>query len=327
MTLFTSLQKPFVRRAAKRGGRHGYCLFTASVVLLVAGHTHFAGAAMLPQDEAPELVLVSAPASYLGVNIADVDEHAVSLLKLKSTDGAEVTAVDRDAPAGKAGIHLRDVILAVDGHQVTSAQQFRETMRGYAPLKQVVLSILRDGKPMSFTIKLADRAKLQAKIFERRFNAPMPALGNSFSSAAARFSGEGTGDRPNGDDDRLPEFFGGSSTGWGMGAELDPIGPQLAGFFGVKDGTGMLVKSIEPGSPAAAAGLQAGDVVLKLNDENLLDPIDWVRALEAGRGKPMQLTIVRNKHVETLTMPAVPHTQAMLRPQILVARTICDQTV
>ena len=287
-------------------------MLIAVVVLLAAWQARFAVAAMLPQEDAPELVLVSAPASYLGVNIADIDERAARVLNLKSTSGVEVTAVDRDAPAGKAGMHLRDVIVAVDGHEVTSAQQFRETMRGYAPLRQVVLAVLRDGKPMSFTVKLADRAKLQRQIFARRFSAPMPTLGNTFGTVVARSSGDGANDGPADDESSLPQSFGESSTGWGMGAELDPIGPQLASFFGVKDGTGMLVKSVEPGSPAAAAGLQAGDVVLKLNDENLLDPIDWVRGLEAGRGKPMQLTIVRNKHIETLTLPAVPRTQAML---------------
>ena len=97
-----------------------------------------AAAALLPwapvsaaaQDIPADLILISAPASYLGVNIRDLDDHAARMLGMKKAQGVEVTAVDHDAPAGKAGIHLRDVILAVDGRPVTSAQQFRETMRG-----------------------------------------------------------------------------------------------------------------------------------------------------------------------------------------------------
>ena len=295
-----------------------------AAALLAAGPAHSAGAAILQQDDGAVLVLVSAPASYLGINIADIDEHSAHLLGLKTKTGVEVIAIDRDAPAGKAGLHLRDVILAVDGHAMNSAQQFREVMRAYLPLREVNFAVLRDGKPIKFTIKLADRAKLQRQVFEHQFNAPMPALGKTFGNIVAMQGGfpdasesedegnESVGGASSGWGSGSP---GGWSSGWGMGAELDAIGPQLASFFGVKDGTGMLVKSVQPGSPAATAGLQAGDVVLKLNDENVLCPVDWVRGIQAGRGKPMQLTIVRNKRMETVTLPALQHTQALLGGQ------------
>ncbi len=291
-----------------------HCALLGMAGLLLVSQARLAQAQWASDGGAAELVLVSAPASYLGVNIGDIDDHTARLLNLKSTTGVEVIAVDHDAPAGKAGMHLRDVILAVDGKLVTSAQQFRETLRAYPPQKLLTFAVIRDGQPLKFTIKLADRAKLQQQRFERHFVPRMPALGNSFIDARQRFGGDdsdnrtidGVGDETA--DGSLPQPFG----FFGMGAELDPIGPQLASFFGVKDGTGMLVKSVEPGSPAAAAGLQAGDVVLKLNDETILSPVDWVRGLESSQGKPMQLTIVRNKHIETLTLPALPRTQAQL---------------
>jgi S1-C subfamily serine protease len=284
-------------------------------ILLTLGLNYAATASPL-QDDAPQFILVSAPASILGVGVADIDVHSAELLNLKSTSGVEVIAVDHDAPAGKAGMHLRDVIIALNGKQVTSAAQFRETVGSFPPHKEVVLGVIRDGKPIKFTIKLADRAKLQQQAYARHFNPPMPSIGNTFGSVSARqgiFAGDGPQGLANegaGDDsiDDGPQAFG----FYGMGAELDPIGPQLASFFGVKDGSGMLVKSVAPGSPAAAAGLQAGDVVLKLNDASILNPVDWVRAIEASHGKPMPLTIVRNKHTETLTLLPPTRTQALL---------------
>jgi membrane-associated protease RseP (regulator of RpoE activity) len=281
-----------------------------AAVLLACTGAVYAG---VPQDS-PEngpaglLRIDAAPASYLGVNIRDIDDHSAKMLGLKSTQGVEVIAVDHDAPAGKAGIHLRDVIVTVDGKAVTSAKQFRETMRVLPPGREVNLNILRLGKPLNFAITLADRAKMQRQAFLQHFVVPMPEVGNSFSNAVAQQNVFGDDNDADADNRAQVLLF---AHPFRIGAELDPIGPQLAAFFGVKDGTGMLVKSVQQDGPAAAAGLQAGDVVLKLNDESIASALDWMRAMQSAQGKPLQLTIVRNKHVEVITINP-PKTQAKL---------------
>lgn len=294
--------------------RRRHLAIVASVVLSCATMPVLAHAA-IPQEalsdsqDGAHLVRVDAPASYLGVNIRDIDEHSARMLGLKSSQGVEVIAVDHDAPAGKAGIHLRDVIVTVDGKPVTSAAQFRATMRGYPAGREVTLNILREGKPMKFVIKLADRAKLEHQAWLQHFSVPMPEVGNSFSSVVAlqnALAGGTAGDDASPDQ---PQFL--LSEPFRIGAELDPIGPQLAAFFGVKDGTGMLVKSVEQGGPAAAAGLQAGDVVLKLNEVTIVSALDWMRGMQTAQGKPIQITIVRNKRVEVLTITPA-RTQAQL---------------
>ena len=55
---------------------------------------------------------------YLGVDIADVSAERLGELKLKEEHGAEITMVDKDAPAGKAGLHEHDVIVSVNGAAV-----------------------------------------------------------------------------------------------------------------------------------------------------------------------------------------------------------------
>ena len=67
--------------------------------------------------------------SYLGVDIADVTSDRLGALKLKEEHGAEVTMVDQDAPAGKAGVHEHDVILTMNGTAVDSAAQLRRMIR------------------------------------------------------------------------------------------------------------------------------------------------------------------------------------------------------
>jgi serine protease Do len=67
--------------------------------------------------------------SYLGVDIADVSPERLGELKLKEEHGAEVTMVDQDAPAGKAGLHEHDVIVSLNGTAVESAAQLRRMIK------------------------------------------------------------------------------------------------------------------------------------------------------------------------------------------------------
>src|ERR1700676_4391460 len=97
--------------------------------------------------------------SYLGVDIADVSAERLAALKLKEEHGAEVTMVDQDAPAGKAGLHEHDVIVSVNGTPVESAAQLRRMIKETPPGRVVNLGISRDGQPLSIKVQLADRHK------------------------------------------------------------------------------------------------------------------------------------------------------------------------
>src|SRR5271165_6425065 len=97
--------------------------------------------------------------SYLGVDIADVSPERLGELKLKEEHGAEVTMVDQDAPAGKAGLHEHDVIISLNGTAVESAAQLRRMIREMPPGRVVNLGISRDGQPLAIKVQLADRRK------------------------------------------------------------------------------------------------------------------------------------------------------------------------
>ena len=49
------------------------------------------------------------------------------------------------------------------------------------------------------------------------------------------------------------------------GLMVENLTPQLGDFFGVKDGQGILVRSVEKGSRAEKAGFRAGDVIVRVN--------------------------------------------------------------
>ena len=94
---------------------------------------------------------------------------------------------------------------------------------------------------------------------------------------------------------------------WGprsTGVELDVLGSQLADYFGVKDGQGLLVKHVAEDSPASKAGLKAGDVIIKANGQTMATLGEWMKLLHTNRGKQVQITLVRNRKEQTVTLDA-----------------------
>src|SRR6202162_4256284 len=97
--------------------------------------------------------------SYLGVDTRDVTADRLGALQLKEESGVEVTMVDQDAPAGKAGLKEHDVILSINGEQVESVEQLRRMIREIPPGRLVTLGVSRDGQPLTLKAQLADRKK------------------------------------------------------------------------------------------------------------------------------------------------------------------------
>jgi len=84
--------------------------------------------------------------------------------------------------------------------------------------------------------------------------------------------------------------------------QIEGLTPQLGEYFGVKDGNGVLVRSVEKGSPAETAGFKAGDVIIKAGDNKVTDQGDWRNALRDYRGKKMPVIILRERREQTVTL-------------------------
>ncbi len=90
--------------------------------------------------------------------------------------------------------------------------------------------------------------------------------------------------------------------GW-LGVSLQPLTPELAVSFGVKDGKGALVTEVVPDSPADKAGLRSGDVIVELNGKKVENPGALARTVAlVPPGRDARLTVWRDKQERSLTV-------------------------
>jgi len=227
----------------------------------------------------------SGRSSYLGVDIADVTTERLSALKLKEERGVEVTMVDQDAPAGKAGIKEHDVILSMNGTTIESKTQLQRMIHETPPGRIVTLGLSRDGQPVTIKVQLADKHKefdmVGPNMKDFHVNVPeihlpdidMPAINVVVTTQSAR-----------------------------SGLMVENITQQLGEFFGVKNGHGVLVRNVEKGSRAEKAGIRAGDVIVKVNDQPVHDTSDFAHAVRSRSGGSVSVGVIRDKKEQNLNL-------------------------
>jgi len=222
--------------------------------------------------------------SYMGIDVQEVTHDRVAALKLKEERGVEITMVDHDAPAGKAGLREHDVILEFNGTQVQGTEGLRRLIHETAPGRTVQLLISRDGQPMNISLQLADKKEYFAQ-YPKKLEAhelppapPIPPI------------------------PAMPAFDINIRGGSSYGLSVDSLTPQLGEYFGVKNGEGVLVKSVEEGTPAKAAGFRAGDVIVRVNNQKIADRGDWRSAVRAYRSGKLTVGIVRDRREQNLTI-------------------------
>jgi serine protease Do len=227
--------------------------------------------------------------SYLGVDTRDVTPDRLADLHLKDERGVEVTMVDQDAPAGKAGLKEQDVILSVNGNDVQSVEQLRRMIRETPPGRVVTLGVSRNGQPMTVKVELAERKRSFGHNFgpdgkEFKFTMPtMPVM-------------------PVMPDIDVPLSIVVVHSSVRSGLMVENLTPQLGDFFGTKNGQGVLVRSVEKGSRADKAGFRAGDVIVKINGEPIHDSGDFSHALRSHQDNTASISVIRDKKEQTITI-------------------------
>lgn len=247
----------------------------------------------------------------LGVSTRDVTAEEAKTAGLSGIAGAFVNDVNSDSAAAKAGLQAKDIIVAVDGETVRSARHLArlisETPEGRALQVAYVrgtakstVTVTPETRSFSFRMDGPGENGPMVRRFERR----IPNLKERAERGGRErfdFFTPGPG---------AQEFFfrrgpEGQARIWvgrgRLGVVAQPLSDQLATYFGVKEG--LLVSSVNENTPAARAGIKAGDVITAVNGKAVKDTgdvIDHLQGVEGGKTVPVEIT--RDKKSQTVTV-------------------------
>src|SRR5262249_19004981 len=94
---------------------------------------------------------------YIGVALRDIDADLQHSLDLPMSHGAIVQDVTAGSPADRIGLRPYDIVLTFDGAEVSTEDELMREIAARAPGSAAQLQVLRDGRQLSMTVKLADR--------------------------------------------------------------------------------------------------------------------------------------------------------------------------
>ncbi|MGH9631346.1 MAG: PDZ domain-containing protein [Bryobacteraceae bacterium] len=231
--------------------------------------------------------------SFLGIGVVEIDSERAKALNLREEHGVEVTRVHEDSPASQSGLMKGDVIQEYNGQRVEGLEQFLRLVRETPPNREVKLTVSRNGSVQSITLKTGSRKEWLAK------------RGGEFHYEWPRFEVP---------DFRMPDIPK-AYMSWRssiVGIEAEALDSQLAEYFGVKEG--VLVRSVTEDSAAQKAGLKAGDVIVKVDGTDVSSPREVTAAVRAAQeGKPVNLTIMREKRQMTVALPMDEQSRELFR--------------
>jgi len=236
---------------------------------------------------ARSVATISNRPAYLGISTMDIDSERASALKLKDVRGAEVKSVVDDSPASKAGFKEGDVILEFNGQPVEGGAQLTRMVRETPVGRTVKVGIWRNGAAMSLNATLEPG---KGMVIDG---------GSTWVMPEVRMPEIRIPDIPVIEMPRMELSYDNAMLG--ISAEALSRDGQLAEFFGVKEG--VLVKSVNHNSAAEKAGIKAGDIIVKIEDNHIVTSRDITAALRANRSKKtVTVTVVRNKKETPLTV-------------------------
>lgn len=230
---------------------------------------------------------------YIGIQIDEVTKENMGQYGLREVRGVAVEKVLEDSPAQAAGLQNGDVIVKFNGEEVTSERKLIRLLSEVAPDHEAKLKVLRGGDEREITVTVGKHP------------------GFKFDNGAYAKAIEGLGKlqtmpamprMPEWKAGNAPRAFALAGSGRYIGASLMTLTKQLGEVFGVADGKGMLITEVRENTPAAKAGLKAGDVIVEVDGKEISPNNGLFQVLHEKKEGDITLTVVRDRNRQTFTV-------------------------
>jgi len=245
------------------------------------------GRVFIAPDGAGRAVRLDGRGSQIGVMVSDPEDATAS--------GVRIDGVDRDSPAEKAGVKEGDVVVEFDGERVRSARQLTRLVQETPDGRTVKMTVTRGGsrQTLDITPEASAGALSWSFPYEPEFRAELERGLRGLRELPERGGPMF--------DFRFDGVPGTAAPRGRLGVQVETLSDQLAEYFGVKGG-GVLVSSVTADSPAARAGVRAGDVITSVNGTAVRDAGELIEEIaEVGASGEARLEIVRDKKTATVT--------------------------
>jgi serine protease Do len=202
--------------------------------------------------------------------------------------------------------------VSYNGQPAAGSELLRKMIHDQGAGANITLGILRSGQPQTVSVQLAERADVEREArLKMAAQDPPPSDDDPIVTGFVESYTQPAPPAPPGHAPSFLESMLHTTPFTGLAMEI--MEPQLASFFGAPAGSGLLVQTVMPNSPAAASGLRAGDVVLQADGNNLRTTSDWMRRLHASKGQPITLVVLREKRELTMVLTPEFHKHSELQ--------------
>ncbi|MBF8295664.1 MAG: hypothetical protein HW389_2209 [Bacteroidetes bacterium] len=208
---------------------------------------------------------------WLGVAIQDITSQMEKAMDLKSNEGTLVSSVERKSPAQTAGIKDGDIIVQFAGKNIEDSNDLQKAVADTKPESKVTVVVMRKGEKKTLDVVVGKQPSKSKTI------AVSPRATGNFNV-----------------------LFGAQDY---QGMSLRELNEQLGQYFGLTEGTGVLVWEVERGSSAEKAGVKAGDVITVVGKKKIRNLRDVSRALGIyDEGEKAEIEVLRKGTRQTLSL-------------------------
>jgi S1-C subfamily serine protease len=221
--------------------------------------------------------------AWLGVVLQPLSEELKQAMDVNDdVEGVLVSDVVDDSPADRCGLVEGDIIIAIDDEDTKTVKDAVRAIKSYSPGDEVDIVVLREGERERIqNVELTERDTDKLADLDLDFDlSAVPEIQHELQQAF-----EGWVDHPQGY----------------LGVRIQDMSKDLAEYFDVDEGEGVLVLEVTEDSPAEEAGLKAGDVILSYDGEEVSDTERLVEQVRDGDpGDKVELRIKRKHRTESV---------------------------